>query len=243
MDSLKAFFREKGLYLICLGLVLAATVTSIWAIRNVVRGVENLNNTETTQEGATWNQPDAAVNNPASDVPQSTPKPSEAPSVSSSSSGASSQSATVQGGSGGSAASSAPSASSYTAPVDGEISLAFSGDDLVYSETLGDWRTHNGVDYACKAGDAVRASAAGTVSAVYSDALWGSVVEVTDGSGNVWKYCGVSEPTVETGDKVSGGDSIGRAGSIPSESKDGVHIHLECIQGETWVDPTKALAG
>lgn len=51
MDSLKAFFREKGLYLICLGLVLAATVTSIWAIRNVVRGVEELDNA--TQEGTT----------------------------------------------------------------------------------------------------------------------------------------------------------------------------------------------
>lgn len=241
MDSLKAFFREKGLYLICLGLVLAATVTSIWAIRNVVRGVEELDNT--TQEGTTWNQPDTAVNNPASNVPQSTPKPSEVPSASSSSSGASSQSAAVQGGSGGSAGSSAPSASSYTAPVDGEIALAFSGDDLVYSRTLGDWRTHNGVDYACKTGDGVRSSAAGTVTAVYSDALWGGVVEVTDASGNVWKYCGVSEPTVETGDKVKAGDGIGRAGSIPSESADGAHVHLECLQGDTWVDPTKALAG
>ena len=239
MDSLKAFFREKGLYLICLGLVLAATVTSIWAIRNVVRGVENLNNT--TQEESTWNQPDAAANTPASDVPQSTPKPLEEPSASSSSSGESSQSAAVQGGSGESAASSAPSASSFTAPVDGEITLAFSGDELVYSQTLGDWRTHNGVDYACKTGDAVRASAPGTVSAVYSDALWGSVVEVTDASGNVWKYCGVSEPTVETGDTVKAGEGIGRAGSIPSESEDGVHIHLECLQGETWVDPAKAL--
>ena len=38
MDSLKAFLKEKGLYLVCLGLILAATVASIWAIRNVMRG-------------------------------------------------------------------------------------------------------------------------------------------------------------------------------------------------------------
>ena len=43
MDSLKAFLKEKGLYLVCLGLILAATVASIWAIRNVMRGVEQLN--------------------------------------------------------------------------------------------------------------------------------------------------------------------------------------------------------
>ena len=50
MDSLKAFLKEKGLYLVCLGLILAATVASIWAIRNVMRGVEQLNQQNTVQE-------------------------------------------------------------------------------------------------------------------------------------------------------------------------------------------------
>ena len=51
MDSLKAFLKEKGLYLVCLGLILAATVASIWAIRNVMRGVEQLGAQENTQQG------------------------------------------------------------------------------------------------------------------------------------------------------------------------------------------------
>ena len=107
MDSLKAFLKEKGLYLVCLGLILAATVASIWAIRNVMRGVEQLNQQNTVQEDATWDQPDTAVNTPASDVPQTTPTPSAAPPASSSSAGASSPSAAAQGGSGDAAASSA----------------------------------------------------------------------------------------------------------------------------------------
>ena len=239
MDSLKAFFREKGLYLICLGLVLAATVTSIWAIRNVVRGVEELDNT--TQEGTTWNQPDAAVNNPASDVPQSTPKPSEVPSASSSSSGASSQSAAVQGGSGGSAASSAPSASFFTAPVDGEIALAFSGDDLVYSRTLGDWRTHNGVDYACAQDAAVSAPVNGKVTAVETDGRWGGVVSIEDGEGRVWRVCGTADVQVKAGDTVSTGQTLGRAGNIPNECTEETHVHLEVLEGEKYLDPAKLI--
>ena len=87
MDSLKAFLKEKGLYLVCLGLILAATVASIWAIRNVMRGVEQLGAQENTQQGGvTWNPPDTAVNNPASDVPQTTPAPSAPASASSQSS-------------------------------------------------------------------------------------------------------------------------------------------------------------
>ena len=28
----------------------------------------------------------------------------------------------------------------------GRVLNAFSGDELVYNKTLGDWRTHNGID-------------------------------------------------------------------------------------------------
>ncbi len=58
---------------------------------------------------------------------------------------------------------SAPAASSAapasTQPFSGRVLNAYSGDELVYSKTLGDWRTHNGVDYACAEGSAVSAPA------------------------------------------------------------------------------------
>lgn len=53
MNSIKAFLKAKGLYLVCLALVFAATITGIAAIRSVVRGVEDLTRIQkqTLEEG------------------------------------------------------------------------------------------------------------------------------------------------------------------------------------------------
>ena len=66
-------------------------------------------------------------------------------------------------------------------PVSGAAITPFSGDMLVKNETLGDWRTHNGIDIRAEAGEAVRAASDGTVTAVRNDPMWGNVVEVTSG--------------------------------------------------------------
>ena len=58
---------------------------------------------------------------------------------------------------------------------------AYSGDELVYSETMKDYRVHNGVDLSGKRGDVVHAMAEGTVSAIYQDDLLGNVIEITHG--------------------------------------------------------------
>ena len=84
MNSIKAFLKAKGLYLICLALVFAATITGIAAIRSVVRGVEDLTRIQkqALEEGTdVWDSPDAAVNQPAQDVPVATAQPSPAPSA------------------------------------------------------------------------------------------------------------------------------------------------------------------
>ena len=75
MNSIKAFLKAKGLYLVCLALVFAATITGIAAIRSVVRGVEDLTRIQkqALEEGTdVWDSPDAAVNQPAQDVPVAT---------------------------------------------------------------------------------------------------------------------------------------------------------------------------
>ena len=43
------------------------------------------------------------------------------------------------------------------APLEGEVVAAFSVDQLAYNETLGDWRTHDGVDIAAAEGTSVLA--------------------------------------------------------------------------------------
>ncbi len=52
-------------------------------------------------------------------------------------------------------------AQSFVLPVSGAILQAYSGDELVYNETLGDWRTHNGVDYSAALGEEVIAPVTG----------------------------------------------------------------------------------
>ena len=111
----------------------------------------------------------------------------------------------------------------------------------MYSSTLGDWRTHNGVDYACAQDAQVCAPAAGKVTAVDTDSRWGSVVCIEDSAGRIWRVCGTADPTVQTGDEVSVGQILGRAGSIPNECAEETHIHLEVLQGEQYLDPAKLL--
>ena len=84
MNSIKAFLKAKGLYLVCLALVFAATITGIAAIRSVVRGVEDLTRIQkqALEEGTVvWDSPDAAVIEPAQDVPGASAQPSPAPSA------------------------------------------------------------------------------------------------------------------------------------------------------------------
>ena len=56
-------------------------------------------------------------------------------------------------------------------PLNGQVVEAFSVDQLVYSETLGDWRTHDGVDIAAAQGTSVLAASSGTVVSVTDDPL------------------------------------------------------------------------
>ena len=220
MNSIKAFLKAKGLYLVCLALVFAATITGIAAIRSVVRGVEDLTRIQkqALEEGTdVWDSPDAAVNQPAQDVPVATAQPSPAPS----------------------AAGSASSAQQGTLPHagwNGKVSQAFSGNTLVYNPTLGDWRTHNGTDYTA---EQVTAVAAGTVTAIADDALWGRVVEVTDAQDRVWRYCGLEEVAVTQREKVTAGTRLGTTGNVPAEAQQGSHLHLECRKAGACLDPEK----
>lgn len=238
MNHIKAFFREKGLYLICLALVFAATAAGILALRSLVNNLTGLGGSgqQALQEEEPWDQPDTTVTNPASDVPEPTSAPSAAPSAPASSSGASSGSAD---------ASSAPAAAAAPSASDANSSALwrnkpvaeFSGNELVYNETLADWRTHNGADYAAAAGDEVTPVCAGKVTAATQDALWGGVVEITAQDGTVWRYCGLGEPAVKTGDSVAVSDVLGTVGTIPAEAHGEPHIHLECLREGQYQQP------
>ena len=250
MNSIKAFLKAKGLYLVCLALVFAATITGIAAIRSVVRGVEDLTRIQkqALEEGTdVWDSPDAAVNQPAQDVPVATAQPSPAPSAAGSASSSlqqgAGQSGSASGGTGSSAASSAQQGTLPHAGWNGKVSQAFSGNTLVYNPTLGDWRTHSGVDIAASVGTNVLAISAGTVQGVYDDDLMGTCVVVDHGDGLTSTYCNLSaKPTVSEGNTVSTGTVLGVVGETAiAESSRPSHLHLEMAQDGKAVDPVSYL--
>ena len=130
----------------------------------------------------------------------------------------------------------------YMLPITGEIIAAYSDGELVKNETLGDWRTHNGIDIAAETGAAVVAAGTGTVSSVKNDSLWGYVVEIEHADGHVTTCCGLGKDvSVAQGDRVVIGQKIGTVGSIPCESLLPGHIHFEVKKNSELVDPAASL--
>ncbi len=126
----------------------------------------------------------------------------------------------------------------YVLPVESKVIKGFSCGKPVYSATMEDWRAHPGVDLAAKAGDPVYNAADGTVSDVYTDGLWGTVIEVKISDSLSAKYCGLDEITaVKKGDSVKAGEKIGTAAAVPVESADESHIHFELLENGEAVDP------
>lgn len=128
----------------------------------------------------------------------------------------------------------------YLLPLNSKISKDFSDGAPVFSETMGDWRAHSGIDISGNIGDNAIAVQDGTVKSAYSDDLWGEVVVIEHGNGLTAKYCGVKS-TVEKGAHVEQGQVIGTVVMIPVEAKDGVHVHLETEVSGKAVSPVKAL--
>ena len=206
MSSFKEFMREKGFYFALLGCILAAALTSVWAIRTMVSRISIKDPSLLPQQHS--------VREPAELQPA--PEPA--------------------------AEASGVPALGYGWPVQGSVSQSMSGDELVYNKTLKDWRTHNGTDIACRQGAAVTASTGGKVTGLKNSGTFGTVVEITDGEGRVWRYCGLSaEPAVGMDDAVSAGQALGTVGTVESEQGDGAHLHLEIKQGKTYLDPEKLI--
>ena len=128
-------------------------------------------------------------------------------------------------------------------PLSGKVVTAFSVDHLVYSETMGDWRTHDGIDISAQAGTRVLAASAGTVLAVENDALMGTTVTLGHSGGYQTTYaCLQATPAVEQGDTVTAGQVIGAVGTTAAaESTQGPHLHFSVTKDGDAVDPEEYL--
>ena len=135
-------------------------------------------------------------------------------------------------------------ASVFTWPVKGTVLREYNVEKLVYDETMGDWRTHSGLDIAALEGVNVLSISAGTVEQVYDDMLMGTTVVVSHGGGLQSWYCNLNEEVaVEAGDLVEIGGVLGTVGSTAiAEVGIGSHIHLETDLNGRPVDPRDYLS-
>ncbi len=127
----------------------------------------------------------------------------------------------------------------FVVPLSGEIVNPYSEGELVKSTTLGDWRTHDGIDIKAENLSAVKACADGEVARVYEDALWGTVVEVTHAGNLTSVYASLSkEVSVKAGQEVEAGEIIGTVGGTAhAEIKLDPHLHFAMKKNGKWVDP------
>lgn len=123
-------------------------------------------------------------------------------------------------------------------PLQGDVVAAFSVDQLVYNETMDDWRTHDGVDIAASQGEAVLAACAGTVESITDDPLMGTTVVLSHSGGYESVYANLQEsPPVAEGETVSAGQIIGAVGVSTAEAAQGPHLHFSVLKDGEAVDP------
>ena len=127
----------------------------------------------------------------------------------------------------------------FIEPVKGEIIREFAPDSLVYSETLKEWITHNGVDIKADKTSVVVSACDGKVSAIKNDPRYGLTVIIEHDNGYKTVYANLltAEYVVE-GEEVTAGQTIGTVGNSANfEIADDYHLHFEIIKDGEYIDP------
>ena len=127
----------------------------------------------------------------------------------------------------------------FKMPVEGDILREYAKDNLVYSATLDEWITHNGIDIAAEKTTVVKASAEGTVKSIKNDPRYGLtvVIEHTNRFTSVYSNLLTAE-FVEEGETVEQGQTIATVGNTATfEIADESHLHFEILKDNESVDP------
>ena len=129
--------------------------------------------------------------------------------------------------------------SAFAMPLTGEILNAYSNGELVKSKTLGEWRTHDGVDIKAAEGTPVKSLNDGKVIDIREDSQWGVTIEIEYPNNITAIFCGLSDDVkVKKGQEVKLGDVIGSVGNTSIiESAEEMHLHLGMKQDGAWIDP------
>jgi murein DD-endopeptidase MepM/ murein hydrolase activator NlpD len=123
----------------------------------------------------------------------------------------------------------------------GVISKGHDSTIQVWSDTMGDYRVHLGIDIATEKGAPVFAAADGVVAKVWDDALMGRCVAISHDD-EIFTFYKNLDPILSEGiavdAKVESGQQIGKVGeSAIAELADEPHLHMEMTVNGLSVDP------
>ena len=127
----------------------------------------------------------------------------------------------------------------FQKPVEGDIMQEYAQENLVYSKTLEEWTTHNGIDIKADKTTVVKAAEAGTVKSIKNDPRYGLTIVIEHDSTYQTVYSNLlTSEFVVDGEKVEKGQSIGTVGnSAVFEVADEPHLHFEILKNSIQVDP------
>lgn len=127
---------------------------------------------------------------------------------------------------------------SMRTPLAGEIYREFTMDDLVYYESIGEWRVHKGVDIKPKDTLLIESAFSGTVESVNTSELTGTEIVIDHGNNIKTLYSNLVSANVKVGEQVQQGKAIGNIGKTASiEAADGAHLHFELLVDGKNVNP------
>lgn len=223
----KSFLKSKGIYVLAALCILAAGA-GVWGAVHVSKAPGKVDTSE--QSSRQYNidylvpsETPTQANNPVKNVPDDrTTAPAQ----------------TTKEDDG----KNTPYTGSYALPMGTDIRKDYSADEMVKNKTTNDWRVHNGIDFGSAKGNDVIAIQNGRVTKVYSDPLWGNVVEIDHGKGLVARYCGLADKNLpKEGDEVEQFDCIGTLGTVPVEAADGTHLHFTVAVNGKTADPLEVM--
>ena len=127
----------------------------------------------------------------------------------------------------------------FIMPVSGDIITEYAKDNLIYSKTLEEWITHNGIDISAEQATVVKAAATGTVTAIKNDPRFGTTIIIQHNNGYETRYANLlTTEFITVGEHVEQGQTIGTIGnSAAFEIMDKPHLHFELLINNEYQNP------
>ncbi len=131
----------------------------------------------------------------------------------------------------------------YVMPISGDVTVGFSLDTPVYSQTLGDWRIHDALDIAADIGSEVVAVNDGVIEEIKCHDLFGMTVTIKHTDGKKSVYSNLEDSVeLEEGQIINQNDVVGKVGETAVyEISDGPHLHFEMSQNGQKIDPLSVI--